>query len=898
MSTPILATKLYIPPPRTDLVHRPRLIEELNAGLRRKLTLISAPAGFGKTTLVSEWVTKGERQVAWLALDEADNDPTRFLTYLVAALQTLALADSGFGKGVLALLQSAQPPPTAVLLTTLLNEINTIADHFLLVLDDYHLIDAGTVDAALTFLLEHLPPQLHLVITTREDPPLPLARLRARAQLTEVRAADLRFTPEEAAAFLNQVMGLHLTAEETAALEARTEGWIAGLQLAAVSMQGHNAGAEERAAFIQSFTGNHRFVMDYLVEEVLHQQPEPLQRFLLQTAILDRMCGPLCDALLCQPTATGQKTLETLEQANLFLIPLDNERRWYRYHHLFAELLRQRLQQMLAEAAGGYVDVAELHRRASQWYEENDLELEAFHHATLAHDVERAERLIEGKGMPLHFRGAIMPVLNWLKTLAPTVLDAHPSLWLAYGSTLLVTGQGTRAQEVLDAAERVLQTKETTMGWDDQDRDLIGRLAAIRATIAAGLQQVDRLITQSERALAHLHPNNLAFRTSTNWKLGYAYHLGREYGAAKQAYQEAITKGQATGNTIFTIMSLIGLAHIYQIETQLPKAVEYYRRALDLFGEQALPSAGEAYAGLAQVYYEWNKLDAARRYAQQSLAMARQWEKSDSPLLSELILARLTLIRGDVTGAAAQLAQTASFMRQTKLTHRLDEVVATQVQTLLAQNKVAEASALAQSPDLPLSQARVCLMQGDHRRALTLLESAQHKLKAQGRIDRMLKAMVLQAVAHQAGGQGEQALALLGETVALAEPGGLIRLFVDEGLPVAQLLTKLLPIATRHGATPDYIHSLLAAFGAAEEATVDDATLSIPTGDQPLAEPLSEREIEVLQLIAAGHKNQEIADALVVSLNTVRYHTKNLYGKLGVNKRTQAVAKAQALGLI
>ena len=381
MSAPILATKLYIPPPRTKVVLRPRLIEQLNEGLAagRKLTLISAPAGFGKTTLVSEWIASCGRPVAWLSLDEGDNDPARFISYLVKALQTI---QAGIGEGLLAALQSPQPLQIETILTTLLNEISTIPEHFLLVLDDYHSIDSQPVDQSLAFLIEHQPPQMHLVIATREDPPLPLARLRARGQCTELRAADLRFTPAEAAEFLNRVMGLDLSDEDVAALEARTEGWIAGLQLAAISMRGH----KDAAGFIQSFTGSHRFVMDYLLEEVLHQQSESIQAFLLRTSILDRMCGPLCDAVLLDPSIPGQATLEYLERANLFIVPQDNERRWYRYHHLFGDLLRKRLGQSLTP--GG---IAELQLHASEWYENNDLMLEAFRHAAAANDIERAD---------------------------------------------------------------------------------------------------------------------------------------------------------------------------------------------------------------------------------------------------------------------------------------------------------------------------------------------------------------------------------------------------------------------------------------------------------------------------------------------------------------------------
>ncbi|CAA9359684.1 MAG: Transcriptional activator of maltose regulon, MalT, partial [uncultured Microvirga sp.] len=401
-------------------------------GPHRRLTLVSAPAGFGKTTLLSEWIAGCGRPAAWLSLDRGDNNPTRFLAYLVASLRAVA---ADIGEGVLGALQSPQPPPTESILTDLLNEISAVPDDFVLVLDDYHVIDARPVDDALAFLLDHLPPRMHLVIATREDPRLPLARLRAWDQLTELRAADLRFTPSEAAEFLEGVMGLSLSAEDIAALETRTEGWIAGLQLAAVSMRGH----KDATSFIKSFTGSHHFVLDYLVEEVLQQQPESVQAFLLRTSILDRLCGPLCDAVLLDPSVSGQETLEYLEHANLFLVPLDDERRWYRYHHLFAELLRQRLHQGTASSTGDEVGgVAKLHVRASQWFEDNGLEVEAFQHAAAANDVERAERLIEGEGVPLYFRGTVAPVLKWLESLPKTVLDARPSLWVIYASVLLL----------------------------------------------------------------------------------------------------------------------------------------------------------------------------------------------------------------------------------------------------------------------------------------------------------------------------------------------------------------------------------------------------------------------------------------------------------------------------
>ena len=446
MSTPILATKLYIPPPRPKVVLRPRLIERLNEGLfRRKLTLISAPAGFGKTTLVSEWVAGCERPVAWLSLDEGDNDPTRFLTYLVAALQTIA---AKIGAGVLAVLQSPQPPPIESILTALLNEIATIPDHFILVLDDYHVIDSKPIDHALTFLLEHLPPQMHLVITTREDPQLPLARLRARGQLTELRAADLRFTPAEAADFLNQVMGLNLSAEDIAALETRTEGWIAGLQLAALSMQGR----EDIASFIQAFTGSHRFVLDYLVEEVLQHQPEHIRSFLLQTAILDRFCAPLCNAVT--EREDGKEMLDVLERSNLFLIPLDDQRQWYRYHHLFADVLQAHLMEAQPD------QVSSLHQRASAWYERNGLRSDAIRHALAAQDFERAAGLIELAWPADEGSIQITTWLGWVKTLPDELVHTRPVLNVWYAYALLGSGEMEAAEARLKDAERWLEPAE------------------------------------------------------------------------------------------------------------------------------------------------------------------------------------------------------------------------------------------------------------------------------------------------------------------------------------------------------------------------------------------------------------------------------------------------------
>lgn len=880
-SMPILATKLYIPTPRPELVPRPRLIERLNEGMHRKLTLISAPAGFGKTTLISEWVAGCKRPAAWLSMNEGDNDPIRFLAYLVAALQTIA---ANIGGGVLGLLQSSQTLPTESILTALLNEITTVPDNFTLVLDDYHVIDAKPVDDVLAFLLEHLPPQMHLVIATREDPNLPLARLRVRNQLTELRATDLRFTLSEAAGFLNQVMSLNLSAEDIAILETRTEGWIAGLQLAALSMRGH----KDSTSFIKSFTGSHHFVLDYLVEEVLQQQSESIQTFLLRTSILDRLCGPLCDAVLLDPSASGQKTLEHLEHANLFIVPLDNERRWYRYHHLFADLLRQRLHQSTASPTGNEGrDVAELHVRASVWYENNDLEIEAFHHAAAANDVERAERLMEGKGMPLHFRGAVAPVLNWLESLPTTVLDARPSLWVMYASALSMSGQLTGVEPKLQAAEAALQGVEP----DDKTRNLVGHIAAIRALLAAVQNQVETIIAQSRRALEYLNPDNLAVRTATTWKLGWAYQLQGDRAAARRAYTEAISISRASGNNIIAISATIGLGNVQEAENQLNLAAETYRHVLQMIGDPLMPVACEAHLGLARIFYEWNDLDAAEQHRQRSVQLARQIENTDKFVACDVFLARLKLARGDAAGASAILAEAGQSVRQHNFVYQIPEVAAAQVLTLLHQGNLAAAAHMAQTYELPISQARVHLAQGDTSAALALLAPLRRQAEAKGWEDKRLKVMVLQVVGLHAQGEKDKALQLLADALALAEPGGFIRIFVDEGIPMARLLSE----ATAHGIMPDYIGKLLAVFEAEEQKCKDKSYLS-PA--QPLIEPLSQRELEVLQLIAQGLSNHEISERLFLALDTVKGHNRRIYGKLQVQRRTEAVARARELGLL
>ena len=881
MSPELLSTKLFTPPVRKNLVPRPRLIEQLNEGLDCKLTLISAPAGFGKTTLVSEWLADRKRPVAWLSLDEGDNDPARFISYLVKALQTI---QTGIGEGLLAALQSPQPLQIENILTTLLNEISTIPENFLLVLDDYHSIDSQLADQSLAFLIEHQPPQMHLLIATREDPHLPLSRLRARGQCTELRAADLRFTPAEATEFLNCVMGLDLSAEDITALDMRTEGWIVGLQLAALSMQGH----QDTTSFIQSFTGSHHFVLDYLVEEVLGQQSESIQTFLLRTSILDHMCGPLCDAVLLDPSTSGQKTLEYLQRTNLFIVPQDNERGWYRYHHLFRDLLRKRLGQSLTPEG-----IAELHIHASEWYENNDLMLEAFRNAAAANDIERAVRLIESKKMPLHLRGAATTILSWLESLPKTVLDARPALWWMQAAMLLAIGQPKGVEEKLQATEAALAAAALPGATlDETTRDLIGKIATARANVAQVDAQTETIQVQTRRALEYLHPDNLSLRSVAIRSLGFAYYIQQDLAEAGRAYTEAYSLAQAVGNIVDSSLASIRLGQVQEAENQLHLAAETYQRVLPVIDEYSPHNAPLAYLGLARIYYEWNDLDAAEKYGEQSLKLTRQFDEViDRLVVSEMFLSHPKLARGDANGAMGWILQAEQTSHLKNYTYRLPDIAYHRAGIHLFKGNVDEAAQLAQNNVMPLMQARVLIAQGNPSEALALVEPQRQQAEEKRLPQRLLLVMAVQSVVLFAQGDKDKAVQVLAEALVLAEPGGYIRLFVDEGAVMAQLLLE----AASRGVMPDYVARLLAAFEAGKQDREGKPDLP-PAG--PLIEPLSPRELEVLKLLGTDLNGPEIARELMVSLNTMRTHTKNIYTKLGVNNRQMAIRRAEELDLL
>jgi LuxR family maltose regulon positive regulatory protein len=901
MLTPILATKFYIPPPRPKAVLRPRLVERLNEGLHLKLTLISAPAGFGKTTLLSEWVASCERATAWLSLDEGDNDLARFLVYLVAALQTV---EEGIGEGVLTMLHSSQSPPIESMLTALLNEIAAMPDDFILVLDDYHIIDVQPVDQTLAFLIEHLPPRMHVVIATREDPQIPLARLRARGQLTELRAADLRFTLTEAAEFLNRVMGLHLSGDDIVDLETRTEGWIAGLQMAALSMQGRS----DTASFIQAFTGSHRFVLDYLVEEVLQRQPEHMRSFLLQTAVLDRLNGSLCDAVTGREDGRG--TLETLERDNLFVIPLDDRRQWYRYHHLFAHVLKTRL---MEEWPG---QVSALHQRASVWYEQNSMPSGAIRHALTAEDFERAAGLIELAGPMVEESSQTATWLGWVRALPDELIHARPVLSVWYAYALLGSGEMEAAEARLTDAEQCLElmneqsenpAAEIVVVDEAQFRSLPATIAVARAYHAQTLGDVSGTVKYAQRALDLSPEGDHLRRGQAAALLGMTYWANGDLEAANRTFADYTMNLRAIGNIPDAISTACVLAEIRMALGRLREAASTLEWLLQFVTDQSgpiPPDTADLYRGLSELYLEQGKLDAA---AQHLLSSKELGEQAELPVWRYrwcIAQARLIGTQGDLDGALNWLDEAERLFIRTPLPD-LHPLSAMRARIWVTQGRLAEATGWARERGLAVDDELSYLREFEHvtlariliaryRRdrddasiyeAMRLLERLLEAAGEGGRIGSVIEILLLQALAHQAQGNLSLALTPLERALSLSEPEGYVRIFVDEGQPMAALLQE----ARQHGTVPNYASRLQAVFEKAEGRT---------PGTQLSSEPLSERELEVLELLGTEMNGPEIARTLVVSLSTLRTHTQNIYGKLGVNNRRAAVRRAEELHLL
>ncbi len=904
---PLLETKLHVPRLRRALVVRPRLIERMNRGAESKLTLISAPAGFGKTTLLAEWLAvtpAGERSVAWVSLDPGDNEADSLWTYLIAALQTVV---PGIGARALSLLQVPQPPPIETILATLLNELDAVPDEVVLALDDYHVIDSHDINGGMAFLLERLPPQVHLVLTTRADPALPLARLRARGELVEIRAADLRFTPDEATAYLNEVMGLDLASGDVAALAQRTEGWIAALQLAALSMQGR----DDVTGFIAGFAGDDRYIVDYLVEEVLHRLPERVRSFLLETSLLSRLSGPLCDAVTGQ--GGGRATLEALDRGNLFLVSLDDRRQWYRYHHLFADVLRARL---LDEQPGR---VPELHRRACEWYEEHGDRSEAIRHALAGEDFERAADLVE-LAIPATFqKEQAATARRWLAALPDELIRVRPVLSVAYAATLLEGGRVEGVDARLRDAEHWLDTtadgpdepraRATAMVVVDQDafRRLPGSIALYRAALAMAHGDVAATRTHAQHVLDLVDEDDQLGRGAAAGLLGLAAWARGDLEAALRSYAESMANLQEAGHLSDVIGGAIAQADIQIAQGRLRDAMRTYERGLRLatgHGAPAQRGAADMHTGMSELFRERDDLETAAQHLLLSRELGEESGLSQNPYRSRVAAARIRQAQGDPDGAL-ELLEEAERLYASDFSPDVRPVAAVMARVWIAQGNLSAAWGWAQARRVAATDelsylhefehatlARLLLAHGMRDRAddgvgaaIELTERLLAAAEDGGRRGSAIDILVVQAIARHASDDPAGALASLARAVALAEPEGYVRVFIDEGPPMAALLK----LAAKERMAPGYVRRLLAAV-----VTVEGGA----TVKQSLIEPLSERELEVLRLLESDLDGPEIAGQLTVSVATVRSHTRSIYAKLGVNSRRAAVRRAGELGLL
>jgi len=901
----LLATKVTIPRTRPDRLARSQLLARLNEELGRALVLVCTPAGFGKTTLLADWAADTTLAVAWLSLDADDNDPARFWRYLTAALDRVV---GGLGEHMIPLLSPGSGVSSQGVVTALINQLEANPDEVALVLDDYHAIESTAIHDSLGFLLSHLPPRLHMVIATRSDPPLPLARLRARGQLAELRAADLRFTPEESAAFLQEVWKLDLPPEAVAALQTRTEGWAVGLQLAALSLQQR----PDPGGFLDEFTGTHRYVLDYLTEEVLERQPEHVRAFLLQTSILERLSGPLCDAVTGD--SDGQSMLEALERANLFVVPLDEQRRWWRFHHLFADLLRVRLVQTHPEL------VPELHRRAAEWCEPHGLIDEAIRHALAAGDTPWATRLVEGHMGETLRRGESV-IVRWLALLPDDAIRARPGLCLAKAMTELNLDHVESVERLLEHAERAFdhQGREPpefqVPTFGGMVAQVPAAIALLRAELAYDRADAYEVAAFAREALAHMagheHGPRLFARSllvSADWMTGRVVDT-------EPAFAELLAEGRAAPASYPVLRTCFMVGLVQQAQGKLGAALRTYREGLRLATEGdrfSVYHAGEAHVGIAQVLYQRNQLGEALQHATQGVEFCRQVIELTELDVALVALGWVRQAMGDPDGAREAMEEACRTYPRADVVALSYPAWSERARLLLALGRIEEAVRWTQKQGLSehdevsylregdhLVLARVLLAQSQPDQALGLLERLDALADAQGRTGSLIQIRALRSLALQAAGDHQGALALLAEALEMARSEGHVRVFADEGPPMAALLRSFMGARQRGrgaagaGAATEHLHRVIRAF-APMKAQAEQPTPAVAA----LIEPLTDRELEVLRLLAAGRRNRDIAAELVVTLETVKKHISHIFDKLGAANRTEAVAHARRLGLI
>jgi LuxR family maltose regulon positive regulatory protein len=917
MLSTLLATKLHRPRPTPSLVARPRLTQRLDEGLRNRhrLFLVVAPAGYGKTTLVTDWLDRTDVPSAWLSLDEADNDPLRFFTYVVAALQKTL--DPKLTQPLPEAFPMALQSPEAFV-HPLINDLTAVDRPILLALDDYHVITAGPVQEAMVFLLRRAPPNLHLVVLTRADPPFPLPRLRVRERVTEIRDRDLRFTPEEMTAFLNALHHLNLPAEQIAALESRTEGWAAGVQLAALSLQG--CSPEHAAQFIRAFSGSHHYIVDYLVEEVLSRQPGALREFLLQTSVLERMNAPLCDAILSRaateqgiagglretalappqhpgdalhPRSHAQEILETLERTNLFLVSLDDERRWYRYHHLFVDVLRTMLQSTAQPD-----QIAGLHSRASDWYRQNGFVPDAVHHALQAGDYELAAETVEENAWSMVRHAELAILKEWIEALPGDAVSARPWLRIYYAWALLFA-ESEAAEFQLRVAEEYLQAGDGR----PLPAEMQGHIAAIRAWIANQHADQDRAVVLSRQALALCPQMDAAVRSGLMRIIGTGCLLKNDLPGGVRACTEAVDLARSSGNIMLEVAARTLLGDLNELMGRLREAEAIFQEALQRAVLHSSPVAAQAYLCLARVYREWNDLASARLFAEKAIESSAMWGVVDALAASYLLLATILQAQRTFPEANRALAEGSRVIREHPLEIRsMSWTGAKRARLWVAQGRLddarrwAETRGLSEEGKIDLRNeveyttlVRILLAECRVDEATRLLSRLQSTMESTGRQGSLVEVLVLRAIALDMQGDTPSALAELEQAVSLARPEGYMRVFLDEGKSIETLL-KVAITQWQDGDLLAYARKVLAAF-AAEGG---------PPAAAQAPEPaiLSERELEVLQLIAAGCSNKEIADELVIAIGTAKRHTANIFDKLDVRNRTEAVAQARQLGLL
>ena len=933
-TTQILSTKLYLPQTRPGLVLRERLKAQLDDGLKRKLTLVSAPAGFGKTTLISEWSTHCARPIAWLTLDERDNDPLRFLTYLLTALRSIK---PDLGQNLLENLQLTEQIHIQALLTELINQLNTMQDFpglehpveegYLLILDDYHFITNQSVHDALTFFIENQPEYLHTIIITRADPPIPIARMRGRGQLTELRQGELSFTLGESIGFFNQVMDLNIPPDDVSALNIRTEGWVAGLQMAGLALQarlsrGSNTELvgdrnSEITNFIDAFTGSNRFILDYLVEEVLAQQPEYIQIFLLSTSILDRLSGSLCDALLEEIPGknldgvhleeSSDQILDYLERSNLFVVPLDDNREWYRYHQLFADLLKKRLESEYR------VMVPVLHRRASQWFEAEKHIPPAIDHALIAQDYQRAAHLIEETAEAVFKHSEISTFVGWMDELPEELVRSNPSLSFYYSWALLINGRP------------INEVQEHLMDADVEDDAISARIAAIRSYIAAFQGNEVLAAEYAQFAIDNLAEDDTFMRSIATWTMGISYSLRGDMNTGNRTLEEAIRLSQRAGNLMTAVMGLCTFAETRMSQARLFEAKAIYGQALSLATDDSgahLPIAGMVLIGLGELSREWNELDRAEKSVEEGIDLIRQ-QGEIGTLDGYITLARIRQAQGDNLGASDVLQQAEQLAIQLDFTEFDDFMVDAHRVRLMAMQGDLEATyrildtwerwSTGKTSEgigvdnyinkevrryMQILRARVLVAQGDGMEALSMLEPQLSLVESQGKVRRSIEILNIMSKAYRLIGDEGKALAALGKALERAEPSGYMRIFLDEGDQMYELLRRALKI----GEKTDYIKRLLVAFDGEAQWTGRTFQPVISSLRQPrydetgvLLEPLTERELDVLRMLPSHLTIPEIASELYIATSTVRSHIKNIYSKLGVHNRGEAISKAKEL---